>query len=189
MKISKIFLMTLIMAMACSGMTACMNMGGEDKNVLPTPEGTANFMPDTTNNISGDMGAAPGNYGNAGRTGETAGGALGVFDWANGAANIENNINQISEIAESRVVVTGTTALVGVRFTGAYRGEMTERIREMVAAEVKKADPGIQTVAVTADDEDVAKIYSLSDEVRAGRVMDELSAEINEIVRNATTLR
>lgn len=183
MKISKIFLMALIMAMVCAGMTACMNMGGDktdEMNIMSTPDATANFMPDTTNNT----GAA-----NSGTTGETAGGALGVFDWANGAANIENNINQISEIAESRVVVTGTTALVGVRFTGAYRGEMTERIREMVAAEVKKADPGIQTVAVTADDEDVAKVYSLSDEVRAGRTMDELSAEINEIVRNATTFR
>ena len=81
------------------------------------------------------------------------------------------------------------TALVGVKFTAAYKGEMTERIREMVAAEVKKADPAIQTVAVTSYEEDVAKVYAIADQVRAGRAMDELAADINEIVRNATTLR
>lgn len=181
MKVSKIFLMALVMVMACGGLSACMNMGGggNDK-IAASPEATANFMPDTTDNMgTGDNGSTNGN----------ANGALSAFDWANGAASIENNINQISEIAESRVVVTGTTALVGVRFASEYRGEMTERIREMVAAEVKQADPAIQTVAVTADEKDVTKVYSLSDKVRAGKAMDELSADINEIVRNATTLR
>ena len=56
-------------------------------------------------------------------------------------------------------------------------------------AEVMKADPGIQTVAVTSDANDVAKIYALSDQIRAGRTADELSADINAIVRNATTMR
>ncbi len=172
----KIFFMALIIVTICAMMTACMNTGETNNaNVQASPSPTANFMPDTTNNT--------------GSTSDSTNGALGVFDWANGAANIEGNINQISEIAESRVVVTGTTALVGVKFTSAYKGEMTERIREMIAAEVKKADANIQTVAVTADEKDVEGVYSLSDQVRAGRTGDDLSAEINEIVRNATTLR
>ncbi|MER2143382.1 MAG: YhcN/YlaJ family sporulation lipoprotein, partial [Eubacteriales bacterium] len=61
--------------------------------------------------------------------------------------------------------------------------------REMVAAEVLRADPSIQTVAVTASEDDVNKVYALSEQIRAGRNADELSAEINAIVRNATTLR
>ena len=172
----KIFFMALIIVTICAMMTACMNTGETNNaNVQASPSPTTNFMPDTTNNT--------------GNTSDSTNGALGVFDWANGAANIEGNINQISEIAESRVVVTGTTALVGVKFTSAYKGEMTERIREMIAAEVKKADANIQTVAVTADEKGVEQVYSLSDQVRAGRTGDDLSAEINEIVRNATTLR
>ena len=43
-----------------------------------------------------------------------------------------------------------------------------ERIREMVAAEVKKADPNIQTVAVTAEDDDVDGVYDISDRLRKG---------------------
>ena len=102
---------------------------------------------------------------------------------------MEKAIAQLSEVSEARVVVTNSTALVGVKFDNAYKGEMTERIREMVAAEVLRVDPSIQTVAVTADPEDVAKVYDLSERIRAGRTADELSAEINAIVRNATTLR
>ena len=78
---------------------------------------------------------------------------------------------------------------MGVRFDQAYRGDMTERIREMVAAEVMAADPKITTVAVTADDDDVEDIYEISDRTAAGREMDSLKDDINEIVRNATTLR
>ena len=111
------------------------------------------------------------------------------FDWASNANQIENRINQISEISESRVVVTGNTALVGVKFDRAYRGDMTERIREMVAAEVMAADPQISTVAVTADNDDVEDVYELSTRTRLGREMDTLKDDINEIVRNATTLR
>ena len=59
----------------------------------------------------------------------------------------------------------------------------------MVAAEVMKVDPSIQTVAVTAEPQDVEKIYGLSDQIRAGRTADELSSDINAIVRNAATMR
>ena len=86
-------------------------------------------------------------------------------------------------------MVTGNTALVGVKFTSAYQGDVTERIREMVASEVMKADPSIQTVAVTSEKEDVDKIYEISEKLRSGTPADSLAEEINAIVRNATTLR
>ena len=186
-------------------LTGCMN--NDTRGVQPAPTATADFMPGTTDGGQGvnnpaatmqptvtgqngilDTGSASDN-GSAGNTGSTANGALTPFDWANGAAQIEQAINRISEISDSRVVVTNTTALVGVKFDNVYKGQLTERIRQMVAAEVMKADPSIQTVAVTSDGGDVQKVYQLSDQVRAGRTADELSQEINAIVRNATTLR
>ena len=144
-------------------------------------EGTANpqattqtsFMPEATATVPG-----------ANTTQQPA-----AFDWATGAGQIEANVSRLSEISDCRVVVTGTTALVGVKFASAYQGEVTERIREMVAAEVMKADPAIQTVAVTAENDDVTKVYELSDKVRGGEPADTLGDQINEIVRNATTLR
>ena len=182
-------------------LTGCMN--NDATGVRPTA--TADFMPGVTNGgqgvqnptatvqptVTGQNGLLEGNNGGTGtgNTSSTSNGALMPFDWANNAAQIEQAIARISEISESRVVVTNSTALVGVRFDNVYKGQLTERIRQMVAAEVMKADPSIQTVTVTSDEGDVQKVYQLSDQIRAGRTADELAEEINAIVRNATTLR
>ena len=197
----KIIPVILIVVAACMALAACMNNGGTTTRPAPT----ANYAPNATdgaaNNAQNGNGAAgltnngaanDGTNGATGATGNTAAttdGALNPFDWANGAADIEKAIARISEVSDARVVVTNSTALVGVKFDNAYKGEITERIREMVAAEVLRADPNIQTVAVTASEDDVNKVYELSEQIRSGRTADELSAEINAIVRNATTLR
>ena len=194
----KIIPVILIVAAACLALAACMNNGGT--SVQPTPGPTANFAPNATDGSAQNGNGTAGltnsgdaaNNGATGATGNTAAttdGALNPFDWANGAADIEKAIARISEVSDARVVVTNSTALVGVKFDNAYKGEITERIREMVAAEVLRADPNIQTVAVTASEDDVDKVYELSEQIRSGRTADELAAEINAIVRNATTLR
>lgn len=167
-------LLALIVALSM-GMTGCMKRENQQEmaardavQASPSPD----YMP---------RGSSVG--------GTTAQASLTPFDWTKNAADVEGRIAQISEISEARVVTEGNTALVAVRFNPSYQGEMTERIREMVAAEVMKADPEITTVAVTADDEDVKSVYDISDRVRSGAALDELKQEINEIVRNATTLR
>lgn len=166
-------LLALIVALGM-GMTGCMRKEGQMESGAATA--TASPSPDYM-----PRGSSVG--GTTARTGLTP------FDWTKNAAGVEGRIAQISEISEARVVTEGNTALVAVRFNPSYQGEMTERIREMVAAEVMKADPEITTVAVTADDEDVKSVYDISDRVRSGVALDELKQEINEIVRNATTLR
>lgn len=212
----KIIPVILLFVAASMALAACMNDGANE--VQTTPEPTANYAPNaadgSVNGSRGDNGAAQNgnsaaqnnngaaqngngaagltgdaNTGAAGNTAATTDGALNPFDWTNGASNVEQAIAQISELSDARVVVVNSTALVGVKFDNAYKGELTERIREMVAAEVLKVDPAIQTVAVTATAEDVDKVYDLSEQIRSGRTADELSAEINSIVRNATTLR
>ena len=210
----KIIPVILIVAAACLALAACMNNGGTTTRPAPTAnyapgatDGTGNGAqngngaagltnnannPNNVNNANNGANGATSNASgatNAGNTTATTDGALNPFDWANGAADIEKAIARISEVADARVVVTNSTALVGVKFDNAYKGQITERIREMVAAEVLRADPNIQTVAVTASEDDVNKVYELSEQIRSGRTADELSAQINAIVRNATTLR
>ena len=174
----KLLLIAALIAAMCLALVACTKEETVAPSVTTTP--TTTTVPATS---------APGESGAGGNASSSTGGALNAFDWANGAADIEKAIAQLSEISEARVVVADTTALVGVKFDAAYKGQLTERIRQMVAAEVLKADAGIQTVAVTSEDGDVEKVYALSDQVRAGRTTDELAPEINAIVRNATTLR
>ena len=169
LKLKRMFLVLALILVVGVSVTGCMNQAG-DENVQSAP--TADYMPQSATTVQ------PGATQSAGR-----------FDWTRDAAQIEARLSQISEISEARVVVTGNTALVGVKFNQAYQGEMTERIREMVAAEIMAADPEITTVAVTADEDDVEDVYEISERTLAGREMDTLKEDINEIVRNATTLR
>ena len=168
----KAFKYVLVAAMAltlCLSLAAC--MGNAAGNIRPQSTMETNFMPEATTNAPQ---ATPRPQG---------------FDWSTGAGQIEANVTRLSEVSDCRVVVSGDTALVGVKFTPAYQGEVTERIRKMVAEEVMKADPAIQTVAVTAEEDDVTKVYEISDKVRLGEPLEALGEKINEIVRNVTTLR
>ena len=164
-KRSDIFsILFVCLAVACL-MTACMNST------------TDSTVPDAT-------GAPMG----IGATIKPAESAPAAFDWVKNGQSVEDNLTRISEISEARVVTAGSTALVAVRFSPAYQGEMTARIREMIAGEVMKADPSIKTVAVTAENEDVTRVYDISNRMRAGNIIDTVENDINEIVRNATTL-
>ena len=169
MKKQLVIVLVLLAALMTAG---CMNRGGED---AAEPTSTPSYMPQGSSAATAMPGATMGT--------DTA------FDWTANAARIEAQIAQISEIREARVVTTGDTALVGVYFDPSYRGEMTERIREMIASEIKQADANIKTVAVTAEDDDVEDIFEMSDRVHRGGLMAELEEDIREIVREVTTLR
>jgi len=116
--------------------------------------------------------------------------AASGFDWNSGAQNVESALEQLSEIAQARVAIAGRTALVGVTFDDAYRGQLTERIRDMIAGVVKKADPSIERVAVTAAEDDVGKIFEFTDSIRADatKTFDNFKEDIQRIINNATTM-
>ena len=156
------------MALAASlSLVGCMNSGDENAaTAAPT------LMPVVTAEATG----AP---------------AQSSIDWNRDAQNVESALEQLSEIETARVAVSGNTALVGVKFDGAYKGEMTDRIREMISGVVKKADPSIEVVAVTAAEEDVNAITAIAERVRsgAGEVFDDFRDDIETIIRNATTRR
>ena len=163
----KFFTLSLALLIAVS-MTGCMYSGN---NQVATP------VPTIMAAASALVSAMPSTF------------VQSTYDWQTGAQNVENSIMQLSEISDARVLVAGNTALVGVKFDSAYKGELTDRIREMIAGVVKQADPTIQTVAVTAQDKDVTEIYTMSDKVRAGEQMNTFNEDILAIVRNSTTMR
>ena len=185
LKLKRMYLVLALVLVIGVVATGCMNQGGNgmllDSNVQSSP--SPSYMPQGMTNGQGmTSGQSSSNQSAANESGSR-------FDWTKSASQVEARIGQISEISEARVVVTGNTALVGVKFDRAYQGEMTERIREMVAAEVMAADPEITTVAVTADNDDVGSIYDISERSTLGKDLDTLKEDIEEIVRNATTLR
>ena len=166
-KCLSVFVCILALSAALCG---CMNTGlrdGDNAATSPTPTATdgASVMPNNTSAVAA------------------------AFDWIKNAGSVEQKINLLSEIESSRVVVTGNTALVGVTFTSQYQGEMTSRIRDLVAGEVQQADPAVKTVAVTSEKEDVDKINNIADRMASGTSESELESEIDAIVRNVTTMQ
>lgn len=196
MRKKNLYFILLVLAV-CAVLAGCFNSAGplsEDQS-SPAPSGAPYITTDptamVTPNPSPDaMGQATPNQNgqNTQRNGQQNAQAT-PYDWAGQASAVETRINMFSEIQDCRVVVDDETALVGVRFTGQYQGELTQRIRDMIAGEVMAADNRIQVVAVTAQEEDVNQIYQLADQQRSGADDDQIEDDIEKIVRNATTLR
>jgi len=176
-KLKGIVCISLVLVL-CFALGGCMNAYRQPE---PTPEYTMGPTNGVTNepNATNGIGAA---------TPAPGASPLVAFDWMQRGKSIEDNINRISEISASRVIVNGGTALVGVQFASQYKGELTGRIRDMVAAEVQNADPAIQKVAVTAEPNDVTKINEIADKIQGGAPANQFEGEIDAIVRNATTL-
>lgn len=160
-KISSILIICLLLALL---MTACMNKTGVDTNATNAP--TASVSPSVTPRTTVE--------------------ATTPFDWMVNGEAIEKNLSKISEISEARVVVNGQSALVAVKFNPAYKGELTDRIREMIANEITKADGNIENIVVTTDDNDVNSIYTVSDRMRAGESMNTLRTDIEDLFRKLT---
>jgi len=182
-KSNKWMAIALCAVMVCAILAGCMNAGARvTPNAEPSGRPEDSVMPgvdfgesaspssDGMNNASSAVLPAP-------------------FDWLNMGQSVQDKINMLSEIQDSRIVVNGNTALVGVTFTGQYKGEMTQRIHDMIAGEVQQADANIQSVAVTAEQEDVRKINEIADKIAAGTPASELETEIDSIIRNMTTIQ
>ena len=168
---------TLFAALALAAalsLTGCMNAGDEAKSTQ-----SPSLRPAVTAEATGIPGSVDEEGANA------------KFDWNTRASDVEQSLKQLSEIDDARVAIAGSTALVGVKFDSAYQGEMTERIREMISGIVKKADPEIEVVAVTAEEHDVNSIFGIADRVGAGagKLFDDFKDDITAIVRSATTMR
>jgi hypothetical protein len=181
-------LFTMMLAALSLALTGCFRSTTE-VTPTPTPVPLVTTLPGSAAVPGATL--APGGVLTPGVPGAT--GATGVpgtpFDWATNAATVENRINMFSEIQQATIVTSGNTALVGVVFAPQYKGEMTQRIRDMIAGEVMAADPSIQVVAVTSEAQDVATIQKLSQQQRSGANPEQLKTQVETIVRNATTLR
>ncbi len=176
-KNTKWMTMTLCAAMICLALAGCMNSNAEvTPNAEPSGQPDMSMQPDMIFGATTDPNASASPIAQA-------------FDWLMNGPGVEDRINMLSEIQDSRIIVNGNTALVGVKFASQYQGEMTQRIRDMVAGEVQAADANIQAVAVTAEEADVQKIDEMADQIATGTPVSELESEIDAIVRNVTTIQ
>lgn len=184
-KVQWVFAVALVLILGAVS-AGCMNIGNRGEEVTPSPGVT--MIPNGTGaGIETPGGAAV--VPSPGLSTAMPGGTAMPYDWSTNVGAVEQRINMFSEIQDSRVVVIGNTALVGVTFTNQYKGQLTQRIHDMIAGEVQAADVAVQTVAVTSEQADVAKINSIADQIKAGAPGTDFEQEIDAIIRNATTVQ
>lgn len=98
------------------------------------------------------------------------------------AAKIANKVADLNEVESATCVITGNTAMIGVQFSDQYKGKMTDAIKKKIDQVVKKTDPRIDRVAVTADPDVVNRIRDIFRDIGKGKPISGFAEEINELL-------
>ena len=109
-------------------------------------------------------------------------GAMSTGEAAAAAKQVSDEVIKLSEVDKATTVILGNIALVGVTFAPQYKGEMTTRIKDMVAERAQKAAPALQRVTVTADPDLITRIQAMMTKVQSGAGAAEIGTEFSEIV-------
>ncbi len=115
-------------------------------------------------------------------TAPAASGTMSDEDAMTVAKKVSDEVQRLSEIKKATTLVVGDTALIGVEFDAQYKGEMTTRIKDMVANRAKAADKRIQNVSVTADPDLLTRVQDLGKKLDGGSVISDITTEFTEIV-------
>lgn len=95
---------------------------------------------------------------------------------------------EVPGVNRATVVLTGTTAYVGVNLESEMEDERTEATKREVAKRVKKEEPRIERVMVTTDTDTVTRLDKIAEAVRRGEPVSGFTGELAEINRRSTPI-
>ncbi|MBQ9263244.1 MAG: YhcN/YlaJ family sporulation lipoprotein [Clostridia bacterium] len=99
---------------------------------------------------------------------------------------MEEAVEKLTEVDDAWVVAAGHTALVGVKFTGQYQGEVDERMKKMVLSRIQTVEKGVTGVAVTADETLVKGIEALSKTLESATNLTAVNTQLEELAKDIT---
>jgi YhcN/YlaJ family sporulation lipoprotein len=103
---------------------------------------------------------------------------------------IADRVEDIDGIRAATVIVSGTTAYVGVDLSANAEGKLTNELKNTVVKTAKKTDKTLSRVYVSADVDTVARLRNYARDIERGRPMSGFVNEINEMFRRpAPTVR
>ena len=155
-----------------AGLSACAANSAEPPLATPSPTLMPNVSPGTEG-ITPMPGATDGAMMTAAMTGPES---SALSKKANDAAV------KISEIGTCVTAIIGDSCVVGVTFDPQYKGELTDRIRDMVATRIQSLAPSIERVAVTSDPEIAAQIGNIAERISKTDALAELAGELDAVM-------
>lgn len=99
------------------------------------------------------------------------------------ADDVAASVVRLKSIDSATVMVTDRTAYVGVMMDKNYKGGMTSKIKDQVSKQVRKADPSVDRVFVSANPGFVNRLRDYARDVRNGRPISGLLQGFSDLVQ------
>lgn len=99
------------------------------------------------------------------------------------ASDLSGVAARVPGVNGATVVLTGTTAYVGIDQEAGLEESETDRIKQDVSNEVQKAQPRLTAVFVSSDPDIVTRLRRIADGVAAGQPVSSFADELTEIAR------
>jgi YhcN/YlaJ family sporulation lipoprotein len=97
---------------------------------------------------------------------------------------VEKQLENMEYVEDATCVINGDTALVGLDVTENCTGYRLTDVKNNTVSKVKAMCPGVTNISVTEDDSMYNRIDTLSNDIRSGKTIDNLSTQISNMVRN-----
>ncbi|MGI6484774.1 MAG: YhcN/YlaJ family sporulation lipoprotein [Tepidanaerobacteraceae bacterium] len=99
------------------------------------------------------------------------------------ATKLANAAERVDGVKSASVVVSGSTALVGLEIEPDVETNKTDEIKQKVAERVKRADSIIMAASVTTDPNLITRLRKIAEGIKAGKPISSFSNELAEITR------
>ncbi len=174
----KIWLLLLLTVLSAALLTGC----ASSADTLPSPSPGTSEMPGTLlPDMTGD-GASPMPESSA----APESGIRTVEDAKRAAQAMEEAVEKLSEVDEADVAITGDTALVGLKLTSQYQGQIDDRLKKMVLTRVQTVEKAITKVAVTDNAALVTAIRAMAEAMDGASALEDLNDKAEDILRQLT---
>lgn len=179
----KLWLLLLLLTMAAALLAGCAS--NADTLASPSPGVTDNMLPQVSPNATDGM-TSPGPDNSVSPDASTAptlgaGGIATLEDAKKASEAMEDALEKLTEVDDAYVVATGTTALVGLKFTPQYQGKVDDRMKKMVLTRVQTVDKTITGVAVTDEEARVKEIDALAETLESATSLGAVTTQAEEL--------
>lgn len=181
--LKKLWLLLLLLTMAAALLAGCAS--NADTLASPSPGVTDNVLPQVSPNATDGM-MSPGPNNSVSPDASTAptlgaGGITTLEDAKKASEAMEDALEKLTEVDDAYVVATGTTAVVGLKFTPQYQGAVDDRMKKMVLTRVQTVDKTITGVAVTDEEARVKEIDALAETLESATSLGAVTTQAEEL--------
>lgn len=104
------------------------------------------------------------------------------------ASRLAGEAAKVPGVNKATVVIVGSTAYVGINLNADVERRETTRIRQRVADRLRKTEPRLRRVMVTADADTFARIKRVQEGIAKGKPVSAFTREIQEINRRMSPM-